>query len=181
MNCLSALRGCVLHEVVSGSETLFWRDSWLAGKAPMYVLPEEFRGSNNPNGSVHEQQYLLDQALLNLEGVCSNYRVSLRDSMSTLGDSKRWRLSGNGSFTVKSLYNFLNDGGLRCPIARFFWRKPCLKKVNLFNWMAWKYKILTLDVMSKRSSNMLPTATCVLCNSAIEMVDHLFCQCNVAR
>lgn len=81
------------------------------------------------------------------------------------------------SFSVKSFYNFLNDGGLRCPVAKFFWRNFCPRKINLFNWLAWKNRILTLENLAIRRCNNLPTATCVLCHSATETIDHLFLQC----
>lgn len=41
----------------------------------------------------------------------------LRDRLWTISSLSRdrsgWKLTGNGLFTVKSFYNFLNDGGLR--------------------------------------------------------------------
>lgn len=100
---------------------------------------------------------------------------------SLMGNKKWWKLTGNYSFSVKSFYNFLNDGGLRCSIVRFFWRNSCPKKINIFNWLGWKNKILTLENQESRRCNWLPTATCVLCHSAIELVDHLFLQCSFAR
>lgn len=44
-----------------------------------------------------------------------------RDHLRSFGegnrDKKWWSLTANGSFSVKSFYNFLNDGGIRCPIS----------------------------------------------------------------
>ncbi|XP_039133180.1 uncharacterized protein LOC120270217 [Dioscorea cayenensis subsp. rotundata] len=94
---------------------------------------------------------------------------------------KRWSLTGNGDVLVKSFYNFLIDGGTRCPVAKFFWHCACPRKINLFNWLAWKNKILSLDNLVLRKCNKLPTATCVMCHSDIETVDHLFLTCSFTR
>lgn len=47
-------------------------------------------------------------------------RERLQRSGRDVRDTKRWKLTGNGSYLVKSFYSFLNDDGLRCPISKFF-------------------------------------------------------------
>lgn len=69
-------------------------------------------------------------------------------------DKKWWMLSGNGIFSMKSFYNFLNDEGVQYPMARFFWRNSCLKKVNFFNWLVWKNKMLSIENFKKRRCNI---------------------------
>ncbi|XP_039123586.1 uncharacterized protein LOC120260211 [Dioscorea cayenensis subsp. rotundata] len=87
----------------------------------------------------------------------------------------------NEVFSVKSFYNFLNEGGLQCPISSWLWRNNYPRKVNLFNWLTWKNKILTLENLEKQCFNKLPTATCVFCHAGIELVDHLFLHCSFAK
>lgn len=53
LSCLPAFRGCVLHEIKTGKETLFWKDCWLDGREPMYLWSDDFRGSLHPNDTVH--------------------------------------------------------------------------------------------------------------------------------
>ncbi|XP_039123503.1 uncharacterized protein LOC120260129 [Dioscorea cayenensis subsp. rotundata] len=72
-------------------------------------------------------------------------------------------------------------GDCVCPLAKFFWKRLCPKKINIFNWLAWKDRILTLEKLASRGCNRLPMATCVLCHAAIESVDHLFLHCSLAR
>ncbi|XP_039123614.1 uncharacterized protein LOC120260240 [Dioscorea cayenensis subsp. rotundata] len=180
-SCLPAFRGCVSVQVKSGSESLFWKDRWLNGLALMNIWPNDFLVSTRPHGTVRELAMLLERppfvsdpdvmhilSCLNLE--------SRRDC-----DRKVWGLTANGSFSVKSFYGLLNEGGLRCPIAHTFWKGPCPKKVNIFNWLAWKNKILSLENLAKRCCNRLPTDTCVLCHADVESVDHLFLMCQFSR
>lgn len=44
-------------------------------------------------------------------------------------------------------------------------RNNCPRKINLFNWLAWDNKILTIENFSNRCCNKLPTTTCILCQA----------------
>lgn len=90
--------GCVSHVLNSGTETLFWKDGWLNGRAPMYYWPNDFMCSCCFNGTVRELEYLLAESpFIEVEGVLpirDRVRVSTMDS----GDKKGWRLTSNGTF-----------------------------------------------------------------------------------
>lgn len=120
MSCLPALRCCILHGINSGRETLLWKDRWLNGRAPMFLWSKEFRRTQSPNGTVRKLSLLLAQTTLSDDVDFSTYGELLRSPVGELGDKKWWRLTGKGSFSVKSFYTFLNDGELCCPIAKFF-------------------------------------------------------------
>lgn len=102
----------------------------------MFFWPEEFKRSQFSNGTIHDLLSLLDEVPFSVNLDASTHRARLRAPIGEMGDKKWWRLIGNGAFSVKSFYNLLNDGELRCPIARFLWRNTCLKKINIFNWFA---------------------------------------------
>lgn len=106
--------------------------------------------------------------------------ANLSSSVLLAEDRRLWRLSSNGSFTVKSFYNFLNDRGLHCRWTPTILKSCCPKKVNLFNWLAWDNKILTLENLTLRRCNLLPTNTCVMCHAEAESSTHLFTLCSVA-
>lgn len=116
---------------------------------------------------------------VNLESV--HFKDCLSSPDMGVEDSKRWLLLGNCIFSVKSFYSFLIDGGFWCPAAKFFWRRTCPRKLNLFNLLSWKNKVLSLENLVLRRCNRLPTATCVLCHSEIETVNHLFLNYNYTR
>lgn len=140
----------------------------------MLIWLEEFRGSLNPNNSICDLEYLCsEESFAEHEDVVS-FRNRSKVPGKNFRDKKWLRLTGNDAFMVKSFYGFLNDGGLLCQVAQFFWRNLCPKKITIFNWLAWNNKILTLTNLETRRCNRLPTATCVMCHSAIETADHLF-------
>lgn len=119
-NFLLAFRGCILHGINSGEKTLFWKDRWLNGIAPMHQWLKEFRACPHPNGTVQELGHMFE--VVPFSGYRETWQVRdrLRLLGGELGDKKWWILKGNGVFSVKSFYNFLNDGGLRCPVMKFF-------------------------------------------------------------
>lgn len=178
---LPALRSCVSHKVITGTDTLFWKDYWMMGNAPRYLWPSEFRASSCPNGTIHDLIHLLEEPPFSDIDVVGPAMAGGLPRASKERDKKWWRLTGNGLFFVKSFYRMLIDGGLRCPVSRFFWRDWCPKKVSLFNWLAWQNKILSLENLARRRCNRFPTDTCVLCHEGSESADHLFIHCSVAK
>lgn len=51
-------------------------------------------------------------------------------------DKKWWSLISNELFSVKSFYNFLNDGCTRCQVAKLFRCWSCPRKINFLNWLS---------------------------------------------
>ncbi|XP_039129083.1 uncharacterized protein LOC120265272 [Dioscorea cayenensis subsp. rotundata] len=61
------------------------------------------------------------------------FASNLNSSVGLDKDARLWSLATNGSFSIKSFYEHLNDGGLRCSMAKAFWKGPCPRKVNILN------------------------------------------------
>lgn len=57
----------------------------------------------------------------------------------------------------------------------------CPLKVNIFNWLVWRDKILSLKNLAARRCNKLPTITCILCHADCEILGHLFRHCQFVR
>lgn len=114
------MQSCISQIVHNGEETLFWQDRWINSRAIMCLWPNLFRNCQNHKTMLKESVHLLDEAPFS---VCIETRP-IRDLLFSVDvgnkDKKWWSLTSNGVFLVKSFYNFLNDRGFRCPIARWF-------------------------------------------------------------
>lgn len=158
----------------NGATTLFWLDNWVESRALADIWPHLFLGTPNKEGTVRD--------LANKAGD-SPWIRSIVDNLTNNHslDRKHWRLTANRVFTVKSFYNFLNDGGLRCRWTPIILKGYCPKKVSMFNWLAWDDKILSLENLTRKRCNFVLTTTCVMCHAEVESANHLLIQCPVAR
>jgi zinc-binding in reverse transcriptase len=89
-------------------------------------------------------------------------------------DSIRWRWTSNDIFTVHSLYDWLQYGGI--PDSEFvsIWNTKMPLKIQFFLWLVKRNKILTKVNLKKKG--WLDSTQCVFC-SAEESSDHLSVTC----
>ncbi|XP_039144849.1 uncharacterized protein LOC120282161 [Dioscorea cayenensis subsp. rotundata] len=136
--------------VKGGSTTLFWLDNWVEGRAPADIWPHLFLSSRDKEGTVRD---LFNGGLTLPFGNFSregSQITSLCLQNCAIKDDRSWGLSSNGVFSVRSFYHFLNDGGLRCRWTPSILKGCCPRKINLFNWLVWDNKILTLQNLAIR-------------------------------
>lgn len=175
---LPAFQSCTSPFIHNGRGTLVWLDKWVDNRAPAQLWPDIFRRAEKPLGSIFDLVHLTHERWFTEENASLGSSVAqLISRQGHRQDSRSWVLTTNGSFSVKSFYNFLMHGGIRCSVTNVIWKGCCPKKISLFSWLVWDYSVPTLDKLAKRGCNRLPTATCVLCNGEIESVDHLFISC----
>ncbi len=96
---------------------------------------------------------------------------SLRDDR----DEPKWRWTKSEAYTVKSMYNFLMDGGVQNRHLKRFWKIKSPLKVKIFVWTILHRKVLTADNLAKRGWQGVES--CVLCQEDSETLDHLFIGC----
>lgn len=112
LQCLPAFRNCISSIVHNGDSTLFWLDKWVENRAPMLLWPEQFILSNRPFDTVQNLAHLLQSPWF-VDGTHSTIGLLSSSVPNTHGlrDSKKWSLTANGRYTVKSFYGFLRHGG----------------------------------------------------------------------
>lgn len=120
-------------------------------------------------------------SLLSPDSVLDALQIQFNSSNLHIPDRRSWKLVPNGSFSVKSLYRFLADRGTRCNVTPHIFKSTSPCKINAFICLVWDQKILMLDKLLARDCNKVPSATCVLCHSAIKSGDHLFFYCSVTN
>lgn len=74
---------------------------------------------------------------------------------SRFGDTPTWKLSQSGTFSVESLYKFLNNGGLACPYYKVIWKAAIPLKGKVFLWLMVRNKMHTGANLAKKGSRIL--------------------------
>lgn len=97
---------------------------------------------------------------------------------SNLEDKMCWNWESNGSFFVKSIYNFLSFRGITTVQALTWWDSKLPPKIQVFMWLLTHNKILTKSNLLKRG--WTGNCSCHFCLSR-ETVDHLFLNCSRTR
>lgn len=90
-------------------------------------------------------------------------------------DVARWRWAQSETFSIKSLYQFLQDSGVITKRFDRLWKIQAPLKVKIFLWLVLKNKVLTVDNLKKRRWS--GDDKCVFCLEEAEIVDHLFVGC----
>lgn len=93
-------------------------------------------------------------------------------------DSVSWALNKNKSFSTKSLYRFLSNGGVSSRIAGFIWKSKLPLKIKLFLWQVFNNKLQVASSLAKRGWH--GNCKCCLCDCQ-EDVNHVLLKCHLAR
>lgn len=133
LSYLPAFHSCIRSDIWSGSESLFRKDRWLCGRAPMNLWPELFSNSNDQNAMFKDLEHWLGELPFCFDEKIISFQGERMTGSREERDAKWWTLNNNGLFSVKSFYNFLNDGGMRCHVAKVIWKSSCPRKINILN------------------------------------------------
>ncbi|RVX19039.1 Transposon TX1 uncharacterized 149 kDa protein [Vitis vinifera] len=94
-------------------------------------------------------------------------------------DSMMWKVTSNGSFSVRSLYNDLSSRRAGLFPHGLIWNPSVPSKVCFFAWEASWGKVLTMDQFKKRGWAV--ANRCFLCCEEEESIDHILIHCSKAR
>lgn len=94
-------------------------------------------------------------------------------------DLPQWRWTANQLFTVKSVYQLLNSGGIRDRMNQYFWRLKIPTKIKIFTWLLLRKRLLSADRLLTRGLDV--DQHCVFCAAPSETCDHLFYTCVFVR
>ena len=93
-------------------------------------------------------------------------------------DRVDWFLTSHKQFSVKSCYDFLNDGGLRSRFQSDIWKVAVPLKIKIFVWLATHDKTLFRENLGKRGWGGLQN--CEIYGYDIESNCHIFLHCPFA-
>ncbi len=94
-------------------------------------------------------------------------------------DTISWRWTQSELFSMKSLYSFLQDSGIRHNGFRELWGIKIPLKVKIFVWLVLKHRVLTLNWSARWG--WTGVGSCVFCTCPLETADHLFASCESVR
>lgn len=95
-----------------------------------------------------------------------------------------WGLTGNGCFTIKSMYNFISSIGKiqDSHIGHSFkwiWHINEPPKLKTFLWLAQHNRLSTSSYLARLGLDINPI--CKACNNHIEDIIHIFFDCPITK
>ncbi|GLT99814.1 hypothetical protein SLE2022_172280 [Rubroshorea leprosula] len=183
-------------KVGEGCRVNFWRDIWVGNKSLRDLFPRLFQLALNKEGTVKEngtwegegwiwgiewRRARLGREKDEEEGLWAMLaNVKLRKEVV---DSWQWRFDVEGSYVVKSAYEFLasEECLLEGHLCKFLWCKWVPSKVGFFGWRLCLDRLPTRWNLRKRGVVLQGDGlVCGLCKEGVEDVNHLFCTCKAA-
>lgn len=157
---------CTKWMIGDGHSISFWTDNWSG--PPLYIRQQGVPRPSQFGISLHE----------------ANNQLSLRSSHTiTLNcmvpDRLQWALETSGTYTAKSAYKVLTEGGKTGWEFYHIWKFRIPPTVKIFTYFTLKGKLLTREALHRRS---IPCELhCVMCSTnTYETAFHLLFECNLA-
>lgn len=191
MSTSEVFRCVVSYTIGDGSTVSFWRDRWCAQLSLQSMFPHLFNAVVRKNHRVWEfsgtngwRWHKILQGFMSGSSADDESILALKEllctiTLSDVGDAARWRWSNSEVFTVKSMYNFIQKGGISETKFVMLWRIKISLKVKILGWLVLMKKVLTWDNLVKRGWS--GEITCPLCLDESEIIDYLFWNCYVSR
>lgn len=189
------------RKVNNGNTTSFWWTKWRGFTTLKDKYSRLFSISNQKEAKIAEiwldrgtdsgWNFIWRRGLFVWEEeMFNNLLLDLQGFACTLGeDVWRWKLEGEGDFTVKSMYKKLEllssgeegRGEEDNQVLGQIWKSGAPSRVVALAWKGLLNRIPTRDNLAWR--NVMPIGAnfnCVLCNETEEIVNHLFLHCAVS-
>jgi hypothetical protein len=171
-----------------GLSCSFWMDVWFADDALADVYPALFSHCTNREASVSE---VLEHGLhsdlvprLSTQAAWELLRVQEIIAGASLSDQPDRRRSPfikhNDCFDSGAIYHLLKARGQPADArATFVWRSVAPPRVQMFMWLLTQRRIQCRTVLQRK--NILPDATCEVCNELDESPEHIMGGCTISR
>ena len=111
LSYLLTFRAFVSQIIRDKASTLSRINCWVKGDALVNLWPKAFRSALLPLGTIRKCMASPDLNLLISQSPYHELVIGISGDQLNSQDDKRWSLTPNGCFTVKSLYQFLIKGG----------------------------------------------------------------------
>jgi hypothetical protein len=164
----------VVTEIGDGTNTLFWRDRWLFGKAINEIAPiistlvltrianrrADFEAMNGLRWVSDIHGIVTVQILLEFLNLCD--LIDEVPLQSGVEDKHIWCLSTSGKYSAKSAYNALFQGSIPFNGWERIWKSWAPNKCHFFLWLVAHNRCWTADRLARR--NLPHPNRCPLCD-----------------
>ncbi|KAD3338047.1 hypothetical protein E3N88_33568 [Mikania micrantha] len=177
----------------SGSDIMFWIDSWL-GAEPFYVrFPALFAIERSKSCTAADRVKIVRESMV-LEFQWSSYGLSFEEESELIVlsnligsikldqgiDSWRWNIGNEGGFSVQTIKRALLKVNDQVSINSFFWNNWLPKKLNFMALSAHLDWLPTMVALTSRRM-VVNSCWCVICNEQLETAEHLFVTYRMAQ
>ncbi|WVZ62477.1 hypothetical protein U9M48_012225 [Paspalum notatum var. saurae] len=168
----------------NGTQVRFWEDTWLGGVALKYQFPSLFNIVRKKQATVAEvlgssplnvsfRRSLIGNKLRDLENITAKVmNLNLQEG----NDYFKWHLHKSGIFSVRSMYRYLVNNGVK--VSMEIWQTKLPLKIKIFLWYLKKRVLLTKDNLGRR--NWHGDKSCCFCGTS-KTIQHLFLDCSYAK
>ena len=155
----------------------FWEDKWLGSQALKIQYPNLFNIVRKKQATVAD---VLNSTPLNVSFRRALFGNKLLEWQSRVArvafinlnegrDTFIWNLNNNVLFSVKSMFKYLVNNGIK--VTQEIWHMKVPLKIKIFLWFLKKRVILTKDNLAKRNWN--GSKACYFCSTP-KTIQHLF-------
>ncbi len=181
----------VCYSVREGGSTDWWNDIWNGHASLRTLFPTIYEQVRSKNRRVKEcwgaRGWRWRMILAGFEPRSQREeeqitQLRLAVPMGPSGGTRdvvEWRWGLAGSFSVNSVFKFLQVGGVTETRYSKIWRIKAPLKVRCFVWLVLRNRVLTVDNLLKRGWS--GSEACELCSEANETGNHLFLTCRFTK
>ncbi|PWA40954.1 RNA-directed DNA polymerase, eukaryota, Reverse transcriptase zinc-binding domain protein [Artemisia annua] len=185
-------KGKLLSQVGNGANIRLWIDKWIGEEPLCNTFPALFklerhkdcvikdRCTGNGQFSQWEWEWISPPAstteLYQLQEMLSQLRNVI---LTNDTDTWKWACNATGIFTTKSMKNHLIKTAHGPNHWIFPWNRLAPIKANILGWRLEMNRLPTTDLLLQRKI-AIPSTTCLLCNTSVESIQHLFLECPFA-
>ncbi|XP_020262664.1 uncharacterized protein LOC109838650 [Asparagus officinalis] len=176
-----------------GKAGSFWHDKWIAQNSLCSLFPKAYHLALSQNCSIRSQGRFLNNVWiwhpLIRRGISPSERLdkhhlltllaSSNLSISPTPDKLWWPHNPSGTYSVKSLYSFVNSGGIKSKFFSMIWKTSIPIKVKVLSWIISNKKLNTKANLIIKGWTGDPR--CSFCLTGVETHVHLFIECPFAR
>ncbi|KAJ9562981.1 hypothetical protein OSB04_008141 [Centaurea solstitialis] len=180
-------------KISAGSSVRFWTDKWVGSGTPLKSrFPRLFAKESNKSVAFKDRWALMNGVWKGIWSWNSTLRGRTLDDFTNLEsflansfflprgkDFWYWKIDSNGLFSVKKMYNYLQQKVCQHPQSSLCnkWSSLVPIKVNILVWRLFLNALPTKVNLARRGI-VIHSTSCVFCNSGPDEADHCLFSCS---